>query len=100
MVYACCGAKHASTRHSRHASDLCFLCFLHTYICIQVNSTILVEDHVPHDIAALHAPGVAEVCLQEPRKVILHELQDSCLVPEHLLPPRVVHLRSTDIDSQ
>jgi hypothetical protein len=63
------------------------------YICIQVHSAVLVQHHVPHDIAALHTPCVAEVCRQEPWKVVLNELQDSCLVPQHLMPSRMMCLR-------
>lgn len=64
-----------------------------THIGVKVDAAVLVQRHVSHHIAALHQARVAEVRVHKPRKVLLHELQHSGLVPHDLLPARVVCLR-------
>jgi hypothetical protein len=64
----------------------------HTHIRIQVDTSILVQHHVPHYITPLNQPWVTEICIQKPGKVILHQLQHSCFIPNHFLPPWVLRL--------
>lgn len=64
----------------------------HTHICVQVQASVEVEEHVACDITALHARGVGHVCRQKPRKFLSYHAEYRISIPHALNPARIMRL--------